>query len=140
MENIFVEHSENHTSNLICNQNNMTTTNTILHFACLDYMTTYKTNLVPFDYIEYYIKKLNTYDKYFESNLSYFYKYAKLDALDISLLASIYSKSIISIVVSVVTKDSIEFIVTDEDPVDLLEFYMETSTQDIDEIQLFLSQ
>ena len=66
MANSFLEISENHTNSLIYNENGFTVSNTLLHCACLDYMEVYKKNYVPFDYIEYYINKLNNYEKYFE--------------------------------------------------------------------------
>ena len=129
--------TDNTTLNHIIQGNNLTTSNTILHFACLDYIETYKSNLVPFNYIEYFIKYVSNYEKLFESDLTSFYKDLDMSNLDLELLASIYSKDIVSIVVTVVTKDSIEFIVTDENPVDLLSYYMESETRETTQKRIY---
>ena len=124
-----IETSENKTFNHIVKDNNLTTSNILLHFACLDYIETYKSNMVPFNYIEYFLKYVNTYENLFKSDLINFYKDFDISNADIELLANIYSKDMISIVVTVVTKDSIEFIVTDENPVDLLSYYMDNEDE-----------
>ena len=66
----------------------------------------------------------------FQADLNNFYSQIDIDSLDIGLLASIYAKSLASIAVAVLTKDAIKFVVADEDPVDLLSFYMETESKD----------
>jgi len=126
MTEIFNPVSENQTLNHIIQDNNLIVSNTILHYACLDYIENYKSNLVPFNYIEYFLKYVNTYDKLFEQDLNNFYKDLDFSNLDLELLANIYSKDITSIVVTVVRNNSIEFIVTDENPIDLLSYYMES--------------
>lgn len=125
-----IETPENKTFNHVIKENNLTTSNILLHFACLDYISTYKSNMVPFNYIEYFIKYVSTYENLFKTDLVNFYKDFDINNIDIELLATIYSKDMISIVVTVVKKDSIEFIVTDENPIDLLTYYMESETND----------
>lgn len=137
MADDFNPESENKTLNHIIKGNNLTTSNTLLHFACLDYIENYKSNLVPFNYIEYFIKYVSNYEKLFESDLLAFYNNFDLSNMDLELLATIYSKDTVSIVVTVVTKDSIEFIVTDENPVDLLSYYMESETRDTTQKRIY---
>ena len=128
---------KNPTMEHIILNNNLIVSNTLLHFACLDYIENYKTNLVPFNYIEYYIKLVGTYDKFFKEDLNNFYNNLDYNNLDIELLAQIYSRDSMSIVVSVVSKDSIEFIVTDENPIDLLTYYMESEQRDTNQKKIY---
>lgn len=139
MEQSFIEVSSNQTMNLLYNGSNLEVSNTLVHFACLDYLETYKTNYVPFAYIEYYLKNMNTYDRMFEPELKYFFDNINLEDLDVALLASVYAKSISSIAVAVIKKDAIEFIVADKNPVDLLSFYMETETQDTKDRKVYFN-
>ena len=59
--------TENQTLNHIIKENNLVISNTIMHFACLDYVNKFKSNQIPFTYIEFYFKNLTTYDKLFKS-------------------------------------------------------------------------
>jgi len=68
------EIANSETLDFISNNKNLVVSNTIVHYACLEYMELYKTHLIPFDYIDYYIRLVGTYEKYFEEELTGFYK------------------------------------------------------------------
>ena len=129
--------TSNATANKLFDGNNLFSSNTVLHFACLDYMKTYETNMIPFDFLRFYFTRFKTYDKFYQSDLRNFFDGIDVNNLDISLMASVYTKSITSIAVAVIKNETISFLVTNEDPVNLLEFFMESDTKSDVQYQIY---
>ena len=122
--------TENHTMNLVQNGANLLVANYLVHFSLFDYKRNYKSSFVPFEFIRYYINKVGSYSSYFVEQLTYFYKHASIQELDIEFLIHTYQSSLTALPVEIKTQKGIKGVQITQEMVDLLGFLAEYAYDD----------
>lgn len=106
--------------------------NTILSQACNEYAKSFKDYVVPFSFIQFYIKELSSYNQYFTQEISGFmYKFFTNPSKELSEIATIFKKAFPTYATKTIKRGKISYIVLNQRNLDMVISYEITSGDQI---------